>query len=673
MHCNVTSLVFALSLLMPPALVAANDAVVTDSTGLGRRIENFSLKSQFAKEYSLNDFESSKLVVVIFVGTECPLAKLYAPRLAELSKKFSKEGVAFLAIDSNQQDSIQKIAAFGQRHQIEFPILKDPGNVVADQFGARRTPEVFLLDQDRSIRYTGRIDDQYGFRDSASYQRAAATRNDLEQAIGELLASKPVSVPTTTAIGCVIGRAREVNKDSTVTYSDQIARIFQNRCVECHREGQIGPFVMTGYDDVVGWGEMIKEVVQEGRMPPWHASPAHGKFKNDVHLSDREKKLIAEWVDNGCPEGDPSKAPPARAFTEGWTIGKPDQVIFMRDEPVHVPAEGVVDYYHLVVDPGWKEDKWVIAAEARPDSLSTVHHILVFVQSPEIANALQGGRLGVGGISGGELIAAYAPGQNPLLTGESSTAMHVKAGSKLIFQMHYTPNGVPQDDRSYVGFRFANPAQVKNEARCLGVVNFFFAIPPGAEAYASEAQRVFDYDTAITSLMPHMHTRGKQFRYEAVYPDGTAEVLLDIPAYDFNWQTNYYLKEPKSIPKGTKLVCSAQWDNSEGNLANPDPTKVVTWGEQTWEEMMIGFYVEVFPKGEAPPRPDPLRALKELDPAKVLKSLDANQDGQLTKEELPSRLAQVLPLADSDRSGGINEAELGKLLNLFVTMFQRKK
>ncbi len=691
--------------------VVLSNSQATEANRVGMHVADFSLKSHFGKEYSLHDAADHDVVVVVFLGTECPLARLYGPRLAELAKKWDRQRVAFLGIDSNQQDSIQEIAAYALRHKIEFPILRDPGNTIADCFSAERTPEVFVLDRDRVVRYRGRVDDQYGFDDGVGYQRPAPTRNDLVEAVEELLAGKDVSVPVTATIGCHIGRAREPNRECDVTYSNQIVRIFQNRCIECHREGRIGPFVMTSYDEVVGWGEMIREVVDQGRMPPWHASPKHGQFLNDMRLTDQEKQLIATWVENGCPQGDPAQLPPPREFVEGWAIGEPDQIVYMRDEPMDVPAEGVIDYYHFVVDPGWTEDTWIMAAEAKPGSLETVHHILVFVLPPDDGDgreaALQrsaenrndvrperaGGesserrerssreRRGLGrgrggfggGIGSGNLIAGYAPGMNPILATDGTTAMHVTAGSKLIFQLHYTPNGTAQQDRSYVGFRYASPEKVQYVARSTAVANAFFSIPPGADNYEATADTTFEHDTLVTSLTPHMHTRGKSFRYEVTYPDGAHEILLDVPAYDFNWQTTYHLAEPKRMPKGATLLCTAHWDNSENNLSNPDPTKTVTWGSQTWEEMMIGFFVEVFPKGEVPEQTSGGRGFGRLDPDKIFQSLDANHDGKLTKEEVPDRLAERIALADRDGDGGVSKEELTSLLKLFSGASPRQR
>jgi len=658
---------------------------------IGKQIKNFTLKNQFGKPYAIKDLENKDVLVVAFIGTECPLAKLYAPRLASLQQELDKKRVAFIAIDSNQQDSLQEIAAYAKRHELKFPVLKDVGNQVADHFGAIRTPEVFVLDKDRVVRYWGRVDDQYGFADGLGFQRPKPSRSDLGEAVKELLAGKPVSVPTTEALGCHIGRVNKVQENAEITYSNQISRIFQTHCVECHREGRIGPFVMTSYEDVVGWGPMIAEVVDNGRMPPWHANPEYGHFAGDMRLSDEEKSQIAKWVEAGCPEGDKSQLPEPRKFVEGWSIGEPDQVVYMDDKAVQVPAEGVIDYYHFVVDPGWKEDKWIMAAEAKPESMETVHHILVFVAPADLQSGhlgrgnrdgeprrtgrgpRRGGGGGGGGSDGpgggaltrGNLIAAYAPGANALFMGDGKTAVHVPAGSKLVFQMHYTPNGTEQKDRSYVGFRFVkDPSKIEFQARSTAVVNTFFKIPAGDSNYAAKAETTFEADTLLVNMTPHMHTRGKAFRYEATYPDGKQEILLDVPAYDFNWQTTYHLKEPKLIPKGTKLVCTAHWDNSEENLSNPDPTKTVTWGDQTFEEMMIGFYVEQFPKGQMPERPSGNRPDK-LDPEQIFAAIDANGDGKLVEEELPEQFRERFALIDANGDGSISKEELTNILKLF--------
>jgi peroxiredoxin len=553
---------------------SADGGVVDAATPIGRTIDEFELRDYRGAEHKLSDLADRKLVVVAFLGCECPLAKLYGPRLAALASEFEPQGVAILGVNSNCQDSITEMAAYARRHEIAFPLLKDPGNELADQFGATRTPEVFVLDRDRVVRYWGRIDDQF----LVGIQRPQPTRRDLALALDELLAGQPVSVTQTQALGCHIGRVAKREAHGDVTYSNQIARLFQRRCIECHREGEIAPFPMTSFDEVVGWADTIREVVDEGRMPPWFANAEYGHFANDARLSEEEKQLVRDWVAGGCTEGDRVELPPQRQFTVGWQIPVPDQVIYIADEPVTVQAEGVVKYQYYQVDPGFTEDKWIQAAEARPDNRSVVHHIVAFFVPP--GEKARGGR--------GAMI-GYAPGMPPSKFPDGA-AMLVPAGSKVVFQMHYTPNGKEQNDRSYVGLKFADPDSVKYRMGGGMAPNNFFEIPPGAENHEVHSQHVFAKDARLLTLTPHMHLRGKAFRYEAEFPDGSREILLDIPHYDFNWQLRYTLAEPKLMPKGTKLHCTAHFDNSENNLANPDPTKAVHWGDQTWEEMMIGYF-----------------------------------------------------------------------------------
>lgn len=550
---------------------------------VGKQISNFTLRDFRGKEHSLSDYADSKAVVVIFLGTDCPLVKLYAPRIEQLSEEFASRGVKLIAINANRQDSPTEIGAFAQRNHLTFPILKDPDNAVADLFGAVRTPEAFVLDGKRVVRYWGRIDDQYGVGDGSGYARPKVERRDVAEAVNELLDGKEVSQPVIEATGCLIGRTQKVTPHGDVTYSKQVARVLQNRCVECHRTGEVAPFPLTNYEEVVGWADMIVEVVDAGRMPPWFADPKYGKFKNDCRMSDEEKEVIHTWVKNGCPEGDAKDLPHDKVFVDGWKIPKPDQVIYMSDEPYTVPAEGVVQYQFYEVDPGFKEDKWVKMAEARPGNPAVVHHIIAFIRPP-----------GSGGGFGGGTQIGYAPGMPPRVF-EKGQAIYIPAGSKFVFQMHYTPNGTEQEDRSYLGLIFADPKEVTKTVRGDATGNVSFTIPPGNGNYKVTSKKRFSKDTLLVSMLPHMHLRGKSFRFELEKPDGTREILLDVPKYDFNWQLWYNPVEPVLMPKGSRLHCTAYFDNSEDNPHNPDPTKEITWGEQTWEEMMFGFISTIDP------------------------------------------------------------------------------
>jgi len=517
----------------------AADEVDQTSSHIGKRIEDFTLQDFRGKEHRLDDFRDKKLIVVAFLGTECPIVQLYAGRLSEMHAEYADKGVAFLGINANRQDSVTEIAHQARVQEIDFPMLKDVGNVVADHFAAERTPELFVLDQDRKVRYHGRIDDQYHYE----IQRSDVKKNYLRDALDALLAGKEVTTPETEVVGCHIGRILEADESSEVTYCNQISRLLQKNCVQCHREGEIAPFALTEYDEVVGWAEMIFEVVQQQRMPPWHADPEHGEFKNDARLSDDEKELIYAWVRAGAPKGDPANLPPPREFVEGWRIGEPDQIVKMRKEPFPVPARGEVKYQYFVVDPGWDEDKYIQAAEARAGNRAVVHHIIVGHTGRIEARARTHGLKS-------DWITAMAPGSLPLKL-EDGLAKLVPAGSKLVFQLHYTPNGTATEDLSYVGFKFADPDEVRNVVGTNKAANTRFVIPPHAENHRVEADFRFSRDSLLLAMFPHMHLRGKSFRYTAIYPDGKREILLNVPNYDFNWQNGYVLAEPKRMPAGT--------------------------------------------------------------------------------------------------------------------------
>ena len=364
---------------------------------------------------------------------------------------------------------------------------------------------------------------------------------------------------------------------SNVTYSKHVASILNKRCVECHRPGEAAPMAFTSYKEVRPWAKAIREATSSRKMPPWLANPAHGKFSNDRRLSDDELETIGAWVAAGAPEGDPKDLPPTPTFVTGWNIGKPDAV-FDIGTTVDVPDTGVVPYKYFVVDPGFKEDMWIEAAEARAEKRNVVHHIIVFVVDPK--ENLTG--------SGGNLLVGWAPGDPPM-DYAPGTAKLVRAGSKLRFQMHYTPNGKATTDRSYVGLRFAKQPP-KYRALTGRALFFNLRIPPNDPNYESKASWTAKEEVRLTSMMPHMHLRGKDFKYTVIFPDGREEVLLHVPKYDFNWQLSYTLAEPLTLPAGTRIDCVAHHDNSPNNKYNPDPTKEVKWGDQTWEEMMIGWF-----------------------------------------------------------------------------------
>ena len=366
----------------------------------------------------------------------------------------------------------------------------------------------------------------------------------------------------------------------TPTFAKDVAPILYSKCVECHRPTMFAPMSLVTYEDARPWAKSIRNRVSSRTMPPWGADPSHGVFKNDPRLSDNEIATILAWVDGGAPKGDDKLMPKLPAMAEGWTIGKPD-AIFEMVEPFKIPATGTVEYQYLRIPVNNKEDKWIGAIEIKPQARAQVHHVIAYTQpSGEPIN--EGGVLGAGNIGG---VTPNKPG----VVFDPGVGRLLKANTDIILQMHYTTNGEATTDKTVVGVRYLTepPAMV---ARGGSVIQPQFVIPAGAANHEVRGSRVLQADTILTSLTPHMHMRGKDMTYTATYPDGRSEVLLSVPKWDFNWQITYQLKEAKRLPKGTRIDVVAHFDNSTQNKFNPDPTKDVRWGDQTWEEMMIGFW-----------------------------------------------------------------------------------
>jgi len=397
---------------------------------------------------------------------------------------------------------------------------------------------------------------------------------------------------TLVAVGCGVLMAVAAAGNSSVngvTFTKDVAPILYNRCVDCHRPGEIAPMSLLTYNEARPWAKAIKEKVLDRSMPPWLASAENHQFKNDRRLSQKEIDTIAAWVDAGAPKGDDHDLPAQPKFEQGWSIGKPDAVISL-DQAVSVPAEGVIPYKYLTVQTNFNEDKWVQAAEIRPGNRKVVHHVIIFVQEPGNRTELTGEARG--GI--GYKLCGFAPGEQPKVF-PPGTARLIRKGSKLTFQMHYTPNGEATTDRSYVGLIFSK-TPVQRTALTGTAINARFVIPAGDANFEVRSSWTATDDVRIIDLMPHMHVRGKDFTYTAVYPDGHSEVVLQVSKYDFNWQLLYQFREPLFLPKGARLDCVAHFDNSARNKYNPDPAKEVRWGDQTWEEMMIGWFDYVLDK-----------------------------------------------------------------------------
>jgi mono/diheme cytochrome c family protein len=397
------------------------------------------------------------------------------------------------------------------------------------------------------------------------------------------------------------------------TFYKDVLPILQKNCQSCHRPGEAAPMSLLTYEEARPWAAALRTAVLTKRMPPWNADPAYGHFRNDKSLSAKDVQTISDWATAKAPSGDPQDAPPPLHFVDGWNIGKPDMVVEM-PKPYDIPATGTIEYTYYVVPSGFTEDKWITAAEIRPEARALIHHVIVFVREPGskwLKEAKPGeayvpplvkdektGREQRDTRGQGEFLAGYAPGLPPL-TLEPGQAKLVKAGSDLVFQMHYTAKGMAARDQTKVGFVFAKEPP-RERVLTVADANEGFVIPPGASDYPVESKLTFYGDARIISYGPHMHVRGKSFRFDLVTPSGSRETLLNVPHYDFNWQHWYEPAEPLKVSSGTTIECFATFDNSPNNKYNPDPTSEVRWGDQTWQEMMIGFMDIAFDAKKSP-------------------------------------------------------------------------
>jgi hypothetical protein len=364
----------------------------------------------------------------------------------------------------------------------------------------------------------------------------------------------------------------------------------QRHCQACHRPGEVAPFSLLTYSQARNWSATIAAVVKDERMPPWNADPRHGEFANDTRLPDAERKALLAWIEQGCPKGDDKDLPRAIQWPTGWALSNPDLVLTMPEKftvPAQAPAKGI-EYQHFTLPTNFTEDVWVQAVEARPGNRAVVHHMLVYIGDKPKPSERDSGDL--------DVLVSYVPGGKPTVF-PPGLAKRIPKGAKLVLEMHYTANGSEQIDQSSIALVFAKDPP-KQEFRTRFVSNRKFTIPPHAKNHEVHASTTFDNDAVILTLSPHMHLRGKSFAFRAIYPDQRTEVLLSVPRYDFNWQHTYALKTPLQVPVGTRIECIGHFDNSTANPNNPDPTKAVSWGDQSWEEMMLGVIGYVALNGE---------------------------------------------------------------------------
>lgn len=647
--------------------------------GIGRYVGDASGTDLSGKTISWRDGRGDKLTVIALTSVTCPLCKKFAPSMARVEDAYAGKGVRFVYVNVSGQDAAGDMRAQVKDHGFKGLYLNDAKLALASVLGAKTTTEVFVIDAGNTLVYRGAVSDQYG----AGFSHPAPRQRFLESALDAALEGRAPNIAATTAPGCAIelpaaaagASAAAPRQPAPVTYARHISRIMQNNCIECHRTGGVAPFSLETYEAVSRRATMIRTVTQEGIMPPWFAArPAdtggtgqHSPWANDRSLSQADKDSIVAWIAADKPRGDEKDLPLPRTFAQSeWTIGAPDAV-FQIPEPISVKAEGTMPYQQVLVPTRLSQDKWVRAMQIIPTDKSVVHHVLVFVL-PEAAltdPALR--RQAALGESRGYW-AAYVPGNDSIVFPDGM-AKRLPKGAVLLFQIHYTPNGKATKDQIKIGVVYSQQAP-EHIVRTAAVADLRIQIPPGASNHQETASVRLPADARLLSFMPHMHVRGKAYRYELQRPGASErQVILDIPRYDFNWQLRYTLREPLEAPAGSTLIGTARYDNSAQNPANPDPSKTVRWGPQTFDEMMLG-YVEYYLVNEDPEHPEELppgstpggrRAAGEgLSFDRLLALYDTNKDGKIEKKEVPPALHRQFDRLDRNDDGVLTKDDFGR-------------
>lgn len=569
---------------------------------LGKKIDVGAFRDAAGKEFRLKDLPDQKAVVVVFLSFECPVCAGYSQPLADLAKEYAGRGVAFVGLCTSQDDDAAQVARHAEEFKLPFPVFKDDQLAAAGAFKATITPEVFVLDANRVLRYRGRIDDGYAAR---LKRNSKVTRQDLRAALDAVLAGKPVSEPATQAIGCPIQRdLAPVAAGGKVTFHRDVLPILQNNCQTCHRPGEVGPFSLLTYRQAVNWASDIKAYTQERKMPPW--KPVDGPaFHGERKLSAQDIATLAAWVDGGTPEGDPKDAPAPRHFVEGWQHGKPDLVLTV-DGDFQVGASGPDVFRCFVLPTNLPEDKYITAVELRPGNPRIVHHALLFLDTTGQARKLEqqekerankstekdagpgySASMGVGFLPRGGL-GGWAPGQMPRELPDGS-GYFLPRGADVVAQVHYHRNGRAEKDRTRLGLYFATKP-VSKRFQSMVIPGKFWAIPAGDDHYRVTGSIVVRQDCDLHSVMPHMHLLGREIKVTMTPPDGTSRTLVAINDWEYNWQETYFFQDAIPVKAGTRFDIEAIYDNTAKNPNNPNsPPKPVFFGQFTTNEMCFGF------------------------------------------------------------------------------------
>ena len=575
------------------------------SAKLGQKIADVSFADVTGKKISLADIKGTKATVVVFLSFECPVSTSYSPVLTEMKKRYADRGVTFVGVCASESETASSIAKRVAEFSLGFPAYCDNHGLAIAAFKAEKTPEAFVLDHNLVLRYRGRVDDAFAERLKRNQQIKS---HDLENALDEIIAGKAVSHPVTEAIGCLIGAKKETKKDGPVTYYRDVLPLLQANCQQCHRPGEIGPFALMNYKQAVNWAEDIKTYTATRQMPPWKITGGVA-FHNERRLSEKDIATFAKWVDEGTPEGNPADAPPPRQFTAGWQLGEPDLVLTPSSEFTLGP--GGPDLWRVFVMPtNLTEDKFVVAYQVKPGNPRVVHHTLNFINMTKAGRLLEksarkreaqypsrdGYDRGPGyspdaGVDfppeGG--LGGWVPGQLARQMPEGYGVILPK-NSDVVIQVHYHRDGRVEHDKPQIGLYFSRKSEGMKAFKGGVIQPRLSGIPANDDNYKVYGSTIVYEECVLHNLTPHMHLIGKKIKVTIKMPNKPKETLLEISAWDYNWQETYFLKDPLKLPVDTELNVEAVYDNSAKNPNNPNnPPRLVTYGEQTTDEMCVVF------------------------------------------------------------------------------------
>jgi hypothetical protein len=526
-----------------------------------------------------------RLSVVFFIQGDCPISKLNLAKQLELIRLYSDQEVQFLFASVAPLKNESMIQLFAENPGLEQMTMDWSDLSMQQDLNASRTTECLIFDERATLQYRGAFSDQYGL----GFKKEQAGREYVKQALAALLNEQKVEWQATTAPGCELDQVNQVptNLKRPLTYCDQVSRVIQANCLECHDSGGVAPFELTSYESLIEHAGMIKKMVEKGAMPPWFAD---GKkdgshyWKNDRSLTVVEKQVLLGWLSGERARGDELVGPVTKKKRLDWSLKRVDEVL-RTDKPILVKATGIMPYQRVQIKTHFNEDKWVVGYEIRPKHPSVVHHVLVHVMDEKKGKLRQLVNRSEGREDG--YWAAYVPGNTSRVYSEGF-ARRLKAGAVLQMQIHYTPKGKEVEDEIEIGLQFSDQPPA-HEIHTIALSNPRLMIPAHEQNHQEIIEKKIPKDITILSMMAHMHLRGKSAKLEWLNKGGSYEVLMNLPHYDFNWQLSQDLVEPLPIKAGEKLKFTAVYDNSVNNPANPNPNQMVRWGAQTYEEMMITY------------------------------------------------------------------------------------